>query len=555
MLNSLTIHNIVTISSLHIDFCRGLSVLTGETGAGKSILLDALGLVLGDRSNPNLIRLSEDSASVMAVFSIDEIPLIKDFLKDHDITIDGSELILRRKLFQDGRSKIFLNDMPVSLNLVRQLTGFLVDIHGQFDRLLEPKQHQVALDLFANLKTDFLKNLYTDWKTALRKYNQANLDKEQGEERRLFLKTSIKKLQELNPQENEEEGLLSKRHFLMNFEKIKKALDHADQEIYTGQVESVLMGAYKTLSKVSEDSDDIKNIQTSLDQSIQALQDAVSELQNQKNKFHVDDGLTLEQIESRIFSLREQARRHHCDTLDLPTKLTELEQELDSMDGGESHLEKLKKIEAETQAVFLDEAKKIHEERIAAGKNLTEKMKEELLPLKLDKIQFEVRIEELPKEKWTANGVDQIEFYVSTNVGQKPGALQSVASGGELSRIMLALKVILNQSQPYQRTLIFDEIDTGLGGAVADAMGRRLKLLSKDSQVLSITHSPQIAAHSNYHLVVRKVHTDKNTETGINFLDHQDDREQEIARMISGASITNEAKAAASKLLKDSAHG
>jgi len=555
MLNSLTIHNIVTISSLHIDFCRGLSVLTGETGAGKSILLDALGLVLGDRSNPNLIRLSEDSASVTAVFSIDEIPLIKDFLKDHDITIDGNELILRRKLFQDGRSKIFLNDMPVSLNLVRQLTGFLVDIHGQFDRLLEPKQHQVALDLFANLKTDFLKNLYNDWKSALKKYNQANLDKEQGEERRLFLQTSIKKLQEINPQENEEEGLLSKRHFLMNFEKIKKALDHADQEIYTGQVESVLMGAYKTLSKVAEASDAIKNIQISLDQSIQALQDAVSELQNQKNKFHVDDDLTLEQIESRIFSLREQSRRHHCDTLDLPTKLTDLEQELDDMDGGESHLEKLKKIEAETQALFLDEAKKVHEERIIAGKNLTEKMKEELLPLKLDKIQFEARIEELPKEKWTANGVDQIEFYVSTNVGQKPGTLQSVASGGELSRIMLALKVILNQSQPYQRTLIFDEIDTGLGGAVADAMGRRLKLLSKDSQVLSITHSPQIAAHSNYHLVVRKVHTDKNTETGINSLEHQDDREQEIARMISGASITDEAKAAASKLLKDSAHG
>lgn len=555
MLSSLTIHNIVTISSLHIEFCKGLSILTGETGAGKSILLDALGLVLGNRSNPNLIRLNEDNASVTAVFSIEKLPLVKDFLADQDITLDGNELILRRKLFQDGRNKIFLNDMPISLNLVRQLTGFLVDIHGQFDRLLEPKQHQVALDLFANINITPLNTLYKDWKTALKKYKQANADKEQSIERRLFLQDSIKKLRDLNPQDKEEELLLSKRHFLMNSEKIRKALDRADQEIYAGQVESVLMGAYKTLLKISEDFEGVKNIQTSLDQSIQALQEAVTELQNQRNNFHTEDNLTLEEIESRIFNLREQARRHQCDTLDLPTKLNDLEEELEKIDGGESHLENLKKREEETQGLYLKEAKKIREIRISAGKNLTEKIKQELIPLKLDKIQFEVQIEELSKEKWSENGIDQIEFYVSTNVGQKLGPLQSVASGGELSRIMLALKVILNQSQPYQRTLIFDEIDTGLGGAVADAMGRRLKLLSKDAQVLSITHSPQIAAHCNHHLVVRKMHTDKHTETGIDSLVNQKDREQEIARMISGASITKEAQAAASKLLKESAHG
>ncbi len=554
MLSSLTIHNIVTISSLHIDFCKGLSVLTGETGAGKSILLDSLGLVLGNRANLNLIRRGAEQSSVTAVFSLEKIPAVKTFLGDQDILIEGNDLILRRKLYLDGRSKIFLNDMPVSLNLVRQVASFLVDIHGQFDRLLEPKQHFVALDAFANISTTTVKKLYDVWKINLKKLKQAKLDLEQGEARQLFLQDSIEKLKAVDPKENEEDDLLTKRRFLMNYEKIRKSLDHVDQEIYTGQVESILMGAYKTLSKVAEECPEIKNIQISLDQSVQALQEAVSELHNQKNSLSINDDITLEQIESRIFHLREQARRHQCDTPDLTQKLKDLEQEYQNFSGGEDYLIRLGKLEQESKETYLTEAKIIHEKRIKAGQSLKEKIKKELIPLKLDKVEFETMVDHLPEEKWSNKGIDQVEFHISTNVGQKPGPLQSVASGGELSRIMLALKVILNESHPYQRTLIFDEIDTGLGGAVADAMGRRLKLLAVQSQVLSITHSPQIAAHSDSHYVVHKIHTDDETETGIHCLAEQKNREQEIARMISGASITDEAQAAASKLLKDSAN-
>jgi DNA repair protein RecN (Recombination protein N) len=315
------------------------------------------------------------------------------------------------------------------------------------------------------------------------------------------------------------------------------------------------MGAYKSISKIADDSEIFHSIQISLDQSIQALQDALAEIKNQKDFLHKEEDLTLEQIESRLFAMREQARRHHCDTPDLPKKLEELEEEFYNLEAGDDYINTLKESEKEAKKLFFQEASNTYKERLIATRKLVEKVKQELVPLKLDRLNFDITFEELSEEKWNEEGIHKVEFYISTNVGQKLGPLQSVASGGELSRIMLALKVILNESQPHQRTLIFDEIDTGLGGAVADAMGYRLKLLSNKSQVLSVTHSPQIAVYSDYHYVVHKEHKQNHTETAIHFLQEQKDREQEIARMISGASVTKEAEAAAAKLLKESMHG
>lgn len=556
MLTALSIRNVVLIEKLDLNFEKGLCVFTGETGAGKSILLDSLSLALGARADSSLVRHGCDSLSVSAAFQISLAHPVLQVLIEHGLSVDGEEdIILKRTVTKDGKSKAFINDQPVSAGLLKTVGDSLVEIHGQFasHHLLNPAIHLDVLDAYGNLLQPVAdcRRAYKMWqyKKSLRDAAEQHLM--QAEQEETYLRESISDLRDLNPIIGEEEELTQKRSMMMNGEKIVACLNATyqlmadDARGATAQVDRAL----KQLEKANALSgDEFHEILLATEQANVALIDAVAGLERATETW--GDVSQLPAIDDRLYALKDMARKHQVQVSQLPELLVEFEKKLSALDGGRDEIATLRKEEEAARLGYIDCAQKLSVLRTQTAKELDEKVAAELPDLKLEKASFMTEIRELPAEEWGDKGIDRALFLVSTNKGVPFAPLHKIASGGELARFMLALKVNLAAAEQLT-TLVFDEVDTGIGGATAAAVGDRLSRLADECQVLVVTHSPQVAAYGQNHYVVGKAEQKGAVLTHVSKV-AQKDRLMEVARMLSGADITVSGKKMAQELLKKS---
>lgn len=552
MLQSLSIRNIVLIEALDLDFGSGLSVLTGETGAGKSILLDSLGLVLGNRADSGLVRKGADKAQVTASFDEpDSKSKLATTLDDNDIEIEpGEPLIIRRSLKADGGSKAFINDQPCSAALLRSIGGQLIEIHGQHDDrgLINPKGHRTLLDVFAGADGGKVTRAFATWHAAKEALEQARANQDAAEADREYLEHSVEELSKFAPQPGEEQELALDRATMMKGEKLTGDLESI-RSAFDGSEGGLasLRAAARRLDRIQEDHPMLKEALDALDRAVIEATDAEEKLNDAANALTFDPQ-RLDDMETRLFDLRGLARKHRVEPDKLSELLAELQVKLTMIsDGGKSLGELEAALESAKQS-YVETSQVLRAKRGKAAKALDKSVAGELVPLKLDSARFETMLEELPEERWTANGMDRIEFLISTNPGAALAPLGKIASGGELSRFILALKVALAE-EGGAKTIIFDEVDRGVGGAVASAIGDRLSRLSEAAQLLVVTHSPQVASKGDAHLLINKSSDGTVSRTDVNALD-EEGRRQEIARMLSGADVTDEARAQADRLLE-----
>lgn len=553
MLCGLSIRNIVLIDSLDLSFSRGLTVLSGETGAGKSILLDALGVALGGRVDTSMRRDGAPQASVTATFEIKNHEFLEEFFDKSGLSVNGPEeqlLHLRRVINDDGRTRAFINDQPVTANMLREIGDLLVEIQGQFDAqgLLNSKTHLKFLDIFAN-HTQLLSRVakaYSLLSNAKLKLKRATEELSINESRKEYLEIAVEELASLKPIEGEEAKLLETRSELMNAEKIIIALNEALQFIGgEGGAITLVAKAQKTLDKTS---DRITKELESLERAANELSETESVVGRLATEIELDTSY-LEEIDERLNSIRTLARKHGVTPDELNSKYQEFCNQLRMVEDEASQIEALERELESTKAKFIEDADALSKSRITAGKRLDQAIISELKPLKLAQSKFQATIESCDESGWSVYGWDKVTFQISTNPGTPLGPLQKVASGGELSRLLLALRVALSAATPLP-TLIFDEVDAGVGGAVAAAVGRRLKRLGEKIQVLVVTHSPQVAAEGHVHWKIVKDDTTGLQRTAAKEL-AKTERVEEIARMLSGEMITEEARAASLKLLEN----
>jgi DNA repair protein RecN (Recombination protein N) len=554
MLRHLSIRDVVLIDRLELEFETGLGVLTGETGAGKSILLDSLGLALGMRADTGLIRLGAEQAIVAATFDVAPNHPASDLLSEHGLQTDEGCVLLRRIVGRDGRSRAFVNDQPATAGLLRQIGEQLVEIQGQFERfaLAAPPVQRAALDSFGNLGSSVRKvaDLFGAWSDARNALAEAEADVAAAHAQEEQLRHDVEELDDLAPVAAEEATLVSQRQFLQNAERLISSFNQALDDL-SGEAgaEPALQRATHTLSRVAEFSGgQLEPVLAALDRGTAELQDALQELKSLAYAIETDSG-RLDTIERRLFALRAAARKHDTGVDRLAEVHASLSEQLAALDGTSDRLTTLAKAAEAARRAYIAAAERLSAGRNKAARALDRAVARELAPLKLEKATFESVIERLPEAAWSATGLDAVEFRVATNPGSAPGPLGKIASGGELSRFLLALKVVLADAGDTT-TLIFDEVDTGVGGATAAAVGERLGALASASgrQILAVTHSPQVAAVGSQHWLVSKGGKDDAVVTRVDSLDRAA-RGEEIARMLAGAEITDEARAAAKRLL------
>ena len=552
MLTTLNVRNIVLIEHLDLEFSGGLSVLTGETGAGKSILLDALGLSIGARAEAGMVRAQEQRASVTATFDVNKSHPARAFLGENDIA-DEDEIILRRTLSADGRSRAYINDQPVSVGLMRQLGEQLLEVHGQFDDrgLMDRRTHRAALDEFGGLGdlADETRTAFNKWQMKERALADAMASSERIAEETAELERAIEELSTLAVVPGEERELAAKRTLLMNAEQLIDAVDGAMTELDgTDVVSGHLRNAARLLERVAA------SAAGRLDGALGAVQrahveveEALHELQLAAADFERGDE-DLSSIEDRLFGIRDAARKFGVEVDELPNRLSGLEARLAEIADGGSSISALRDSAQTSRAEYVSKAEALNKGRLEAAARLDTAVMKELPPLKLERALFETQVVALSEEEWGADGIDRVEFMVATNPGAAPGPLGKIASGGELSRFMLALKIAL-VGVGTAGTLIFDEVDSGVGGATADAVGERLERLGAEKQILVVTHSPQVAARGDDHLKVEKQSEAEMAATLVSRL-QDEDRREEVARMLSGQAITDEARGAADRLMQ-----
>lgn len=555
MLSRLSVRDVVLIEKLDLDFAGGLCVFTGETGAGKSILLDSLALATGARSDAALVRRGCKQLSVTAEFSLPDGHEVFKVLDEHEIEHESDEpLVLRRIVTADGKSKAFVNDQSVSAGLLRKIGDLLIEIHGQFAThgLLNPATHKSVLDAYGGLqgRLDACRAAYKNWRAKAEERQKAEERLQKAKDEEDFLRHSVDELVQFAPQPGEDEELSQRRSLMMNSEKLIEGLNTARDALFDRSVDKSLRQAERALESLS------RLIEGRFEPIIEALDRAVTELNEAGNMLEEEcrkvelDPREQEQVEERLFALRALARKHQTTPDELPALLSEYQRQLASLDKGAEDLIRLTKEEESCRIAYEDAAKVLSAARKEAAKKLDAAVMKELPPLRLGKASFLSIVEELPQTEWNADGIDKVQFAATTNPGQPAGAINKIASGGELARFMLALKVNLAQAEGIP-TLIFDEVDTGIGGATATAVGERLeRLAGEDCQVLAITHSPQVASFGAHHFKVSKAEDETGrTLTAVCELTG-DARREEIARMLSGASITEASRAAADELLK-----
>lgn len=558
MLESLSINNIVLIDKLNIQLDKGLCVLTGETGSGKSILLDALGLAIGYRSNSRLLRNGEEMGSVVADFNIFNNKDCQDLLRELGIEFDNN-IIIRRILYSDGRSKAFINDVQVTQSFLQNVGETLVEIHGQNEQigLLNSSIHRDILDEFGGLigKRNIVSDIFEKMKTAKDELDELIKKRDEIEKEEDYLKHIINEIEALNIQENEEAELTEKRILMMNKEKVLNVLNDVKDSL-EGQfdVERSISSAQHTMSRgialgenlIENGKNAFEDIIENLDQANTNINEAISKIDSIFDNLGFD-GNTLEILEERLFAIRGLARKLNIQPDMILDLKIELEKKMSLLENQEVFMSDLEKQVRELKNSFLKEARELSDLRKETAKRLAKELMEELKPLKMEKTIFDTEFKELNEDNWNKYGIDSVRFVASTNPGMPMGELSKIASGGELSRFMLALKVVLSQVNSTP-TMIFDEIDTGISGAVAEAVGDRLKKLGEKLQVLVVTHHAQVASKGNYHLKVRKNQDENKTNTIVEILD-KNNRINEIARMFSGEIITDEALRVAEKML------
>ncbi len=553
MLTRLSIRNIVLIEALDLDFARGLGVLTGETGAGKSILLDALGLVLGDRAETVLVRAGEPKASVTASFEFAQLPpIITDALDDADIEIEpGEPLLIRRQVKADGGSKAFVNDQSVSVAMLRELAPALVELHGQHDDrgLVNPRGHLALLDRYAGTDLAGLSRAWKTWAKAEAQLSEARAEVEQAKTDQDLLIAHLAELTTLEPQAGEEARLAAQRTDMQKGERLSGELEEL-RHIWEGSDSPLasLRVAARRLDRIAPEHPLLAEALAALDRAVIESGEAEEKLEAAAEAL-IHDPQALDAAETRLFELRALARKHRCEVDELPDLMREMRRKLDAIEGGEAQLDALEAAAREGREAYLKAASAAHEMRIKAAKRLDKAVAAELAPLKLDAARFLTSVGTLPEDRWGALGSDAVEFLIATNPGADFAPLAKIASGGELSRFILALKVALAE-QGGAGTIIFDEIDRGVGGAVASAIGERLaRLANAEGQLLAVTHSPQVAARGGQHYLIAKASSGTVTKTSVVLLD-AGGRQEEIARMLSGAEVTPEARAQADRLLE-----
>lgn len=550
MLRTLHIRNVVLVDQLTVEFATGFCALTGETGAGKSILLDSLGLALGGRSDSGLVRKGADQAQVTAEFDCPADHPLHALLRERGFESDQT-IVLRRIVGVDGRSRAFINDQPVSVGVLKQAGDLLVEIHGQFDTqgLLDPRTHRLLLDEYAGVDGCKINRLWNEWRAAGNQLSEARAALEKAKADEEYLRHAVKELDDLAPEVGEEEQLLIRREGLKHRGQVLEALQEAWDAIGGDSGAEMSVGrASRTLGRILDKTgSDLSQAMAALDRAGDELQAAVADVQSVISRMESGE-MPLETIEDRLYALRGMARKHHCKADELAALADKMREELQMIDKQDDHLAALEQKVVQARKSYEAEASAISKKRQDTATKLDKLVAQELPPLKLDKARFETRVDMLDDSVWGPQGMDQVQCLVATNPGSNPGPLNKIASGGEMSRFMLALKVVMAEVGAAQ-TLVFDEVDSGIGGGTAAAVGERLARLALSRQILVVTHSPQVAARANAHYIVMKSgKTD--VKTTVLPLQGMNDRREEIARMISGAEITAEARAAASKLLE-----
>jgi DNA repair protein RecN (Recombination protein N) len=554
MLARLSIRDIVLIDRLDIDFGSGLAVLTGETGAGKSILLDAFALALGARGDAALVREGAEQGQVIAVFEVAKTHPARRVLAANELTGDAGEdeLIVRRVQFADGRTRAFINDQPVSVQVLHTLGAALVEIHGQHDdrAFVDAGTHRALLDAFGGneAKAAAVASLWTERRereTAVAEHRAAI---ERAAREAEWLRHAVEELSRLNPQTGEETALAERRTVMMQAEKVADDL-RATLDAVSGNNSAVppLSTAVRRLQRRAAQAPGlVEPAVKAIDTALNAMEEARDHLERALRVAQFDPN-ELERNEERLFALRAAGRKYNVPVDNLAALTRRHENELALIDAGADRLAALEREAAEASARYREAAQALSAARARAGQKLDKAVNAELKPLKLERAQFSTQIE---SESEGPNGLDRVEFWVRTNPGTRPGPMMKVASGGELARFLLALKVVL-ADRGSAPTLIFDEIDTGVGGAVADAIGLRLARLASRVQVVAVTHAPQVAARAERHYVISKdaLAKGKRVATRVAELDGERRRE-EIARMLAGAEITAEARAAAERLIR-----
>lgn len=551
MLTSLSIRDFVLIERLDLEFDTELSVLTGETGAGKSILLDALGLATGGRAERGFIRPGASNATVSAVFDPPRDHPARSALRGNGLDGDGP-LIFRRSIGTDGRTRAFINDQPISIGLMREAGGLLLEVHGQHDDrgLLDAGGHRALLDAFGGLEEQ-ASAVEQSWRELKACEDAEAMERElqsKSAAEHEYLQHMVDELKALAPRGAEEAELAASRTLMMASEKIAADLNEATDALTGhGGIEARLNLAIRRLARAQT------HAQGKLDDAVSALERAAVEASEARIaaekalRVLAYDPRALERTETRLFALRASAKKYGGTCDGLPTKLADAQARLKAIVSAQTRARELAQATAAAVVRFDAACSALTAGRRAAAERLDARVATELAPLKLDRAQFKTNIEPLSNDAAGAHGRDRVEFSISTNPGAPFGALNKIASGGELARFILALKVAL-AAQGSATTLIFDEVDRGVGGAVADAVGERLARLAADVQVLVVTHSPQVAARGGHHLRVAKAMVSGNMTTFVEALDKANRRE-EVARMLAGAKVSDEARAAADKLL------
>jgi DNA repair protein RecN (Recombination protein N) len=553
MLARLSIRDIILIDRLDIDFGSGLATLTGETGAGKSILLDAFALALGARGEAALVRHGAQQGQVMAAFEVAKGHPARRVLAANDLVADADdELIVRRVQFADGRTRAFVNDQPVSVQVLRALGAALVEIHGQHDvrAFVEAATHRALVDAFGGLEGDAaaVRRFWQEHRARKAAVEAHRADVERAQREAEWLRHAVDELRRLAPETAEETALAERRAAMMQAEKVAEDL-RATHEAISGPQSPVppLATAVRRLERRTVQAPAlIGPIVKAIDTALSALDEARTHLEQALGVAHYDPQ-ELERIEERLFALRAAGRKYNVPIDELAALARRYEDDLALIDAG---AEQLKALEQEAQAAatrYREAAQALSAARARAAQALDKAVNAELKPLKLERAQFSTQIE---AEGEGPEGLDRIEFWVRTNPGTRPGPLMKVASGGELARFLLALKVVL-ADRGSAPTLIFDEIDTGVGGAIADAIGVRLARLASDVQVIAVTHAPQVAARADRHYLITKDALAKGKRVATRVVELKAERRrEEIARMLAGAEITAEARAAAERLIR-----
>jgi DNA repair protein RecN (Recombination protein N) len=555
MLARLSIRDIVLIDRLDIDFGTGLAALTGETGAGKSILLDAFALALGARGDTALVREGAEQGQVTAAFDVGREHPARRLLAENDLIADPAvedELIVRRVQFADGRTRAFINDQPVSVQVLRALGVALVEIHGQHDdrAFVEAATHRALLDAFGGIEADAAEvgRLWAERRAREAAVAAHRAEVERARREAEYLRHAVEELSRLNPQTGEETSLADRRAAMMQAEKAAEDL-RATLEAVAGPQSPVppLATAVRRLERRAVQAPAlVEPVVKAIDAALTALDEARTHLEHALRVADYDPD-ELERIEERLFALRAAGRKYNVPVDQLAALARRYGADLALIDAGAERLAVLEKEAQETVARYRAAAQALSAARLRAAQKLDKAVNAELKPLKLERAQFSTQID---SEGEGPDGLDRIEFWVRTNPGTRPGPLMKVASGGELARFLLALKVVL-ADRGSAPTLIFDEIDTGVGGATADAIGVRLARLSSGVQVIAVTHAPQVAARADRHYLITKdaLAKGKRVATRVTEL-AAERRREEIARMLAGAEITAEARAAAERLIR-----